>query len=239
MLKSYITRMRRRMNIELGQDPVLAGISPLTLSAELALTPIMARYIHGTVLDAGAGAQNDRERLLQYAIRYLSLDVEARGVPPDYLDDIQTMDSIPEASVDTVFCSSVLEHVPNPWMAVSAMYRVLKPGGTALIIVPHLSALHEEPHDYYRFTQHGMRVSLERAGFRVVHLQHAGGLFALASHPFCLLALSLAWGVPKLGRPATRLSASYITRPLTWLDTKIGMSSRYPATILAVGKKPE
>lgn len=239
MLRNYITRMRRRMNIELGQDPILAGISPLTFSAEQAFSPIMGQYVRGTVLDAGAGAQNDRERLLRHATSYLSLDVEARGEPPDFIDDIQTMDSVPDASIDTVFCSSVLEHVPNPWMAVSAMNRVLKPGGNVLIIVPHLSALHEEPHDYYRFTQYGIRTILEAAGFRIIQVQRAGGLLALVAHPFCLLALSLAWGVPRLGWPATRIFATCITRPLTWLDAKIGMSSHYPATILAVGKKPE
>lgn len=41
-----------------------------------------------------------------------------------------------ENTFDLILCSQVLEHVPNDRQAMRELYRVLKPGGSALILVP-------------------------------------------------------------------------------------------------------
>ena len=43
---------------------------------------------------------------------------------------------LPDASFDMVYCSHVLEHVPDDRRAMREIRRVLKPGGIALILVP-------------------------------------------------------------------------------------------------------
>ncbi len=43
---------------------------------------------------------------------------------------------LPDASFDFVYCSHVLEHVPDDQRAMREIQRVLKPGGSALILVP-------------------------------------------------------------------------------------------------------
>jgi hypothetical protein len=42
---------------------------------------------------------------------------------------------------------------------------VLVPGGRLLITVPFVWELHEEPHDHFRYTHHGLGALLEGAGF--------------------------------------------------------------------------
>jgi SAM-dependent methyltransferase len=42
----------------------------------------------------------------------------------------------PDQTYDVVICSHVLEHVPDDQRALREIYRVLKPGGFALILVP-------------------------------------------------------------------------------------------------------
>ena len=42
-------------------------------------------------------------------------------------------------SVDKVYTSHFLEHIENPVFMIGEIYRVLKTGGTAEIIVPHFS----------------------------------------------------------------------------------------------------
>jgi SAM-dependent methyltransferase len=42
----------------------------------------------------------------------------------------------PDSSFDTVYCSHVLEHVPDDRKAMAELRRVLKPSGWALILVP-------------------------------------------------------------------------------------------------------
>lgn len=49
--------------------------------------------------------------------------------------DITAIDA-PDASFDAIYCSHVLEHVADDRKAMREMFRVLKPGGWALIMVP-------------------------------------------------------------------------------------------------------
>lgn len=44
--------------------------------------------------------------------------------------------TFPDASFDVIYCSHVLEHVPDDRKAMSELYRVLKPGGWAVLQVP-------------------------------------------------------------------------------------------------------
>jgi SAM-dependent methyltransferase len=43
---------------------------------------------------------------------------------------------LPDSSFDIILCSHVLEHVEDDRRAMAEMYRVLRPGGSAIIQVP-------------------------------------------------------------------------------------------------------
>jgi SAM-dependent methyltransferase len=47
-----------------------------------------------------------------------------------------TLKAIPDRSLDAAFCVSVLEHLSEPAEMLRQMFRVLKPGGIALVNVP-------------------------------------------------------------------------------------------------------
>src|SRR5262249_58156947 len=51
-------------------------------------------------------------------------------------------DGIPKASLDTVLCSNVLEHIADDRAALLAIHDVLAPGGHVVLIVPALKALY-------------------------------------------------------------------------------------------------
>lgn len=56
---------------------------------------------------------------------------------PDAMEQIDIADiHHPDNSFDIVYCSHVLEHVPDDYKAVQEFYHVLKPGRWALIVVP-------------------------------------------------------------------------------------------------------
>ena len=66
-------------------------------------------------------------------IDYLSADL----VSPHAMVKMDITDiDWPDSSFDIVYCSHVLEHVPEDRKAMSEMFRVVKPGGWALIQVP-------------------------------------------------------------------------------------------------------
>ncbi len=55
---------------------------------------------------------------------------------------------IPDSSIDEIYSSHFLEHVQNLEFVMSEIYRVLKPGGRKIGIVPHFS----NPHYYSDYT---------------------------------------------------------------------------------------
>jgi len=73
---------------------------------------------------------------------YVSCDLKRTDV--DIQCDITNMSVIKNESFDIVICSHVLEHVENDREALEELFRVLKPQGTCLILVPILKKNYEE-----------------------------------------------------------------------------------------------
>lgn len=71
-------------------------------------------------------------------LKYETADLMLKWV--DHKVDI-TQIQFPDASFDVVICSHVLEHVPDDRAGMRELYRILKPGGWGLILVPIDNAL--------------------------------------------------------------------------------------------------
>ena len=84
--------------------------------------------------------------------------------------DVTTMTM--EAEFDLILCMYVLEHVYDVRAAVANMFRALRPGGTLVIAVPHVYPYHDEPLDFWRFTEHSLRELC--ADFSSVEIRHKG-----------------------------------------------------------------
>lgn len=95
--------------------------------------------------------------------------------------DITTM-TIQE-EFDLILCISVLEHIPRFLDAMPRLYDALRPGGLAFVSTPMCFPYHDEPADYWRLTEHGMRTALEP--FDRVEIRHRG----LRRLPFTVLGL--------------------------------------------------
>jgi SAM-dependent methyltransferase len=89
---------------------------------------------------------------------YIGSDIR-QGPGVDILLDVQKID-LPDESAGTVICCEVFEHITDPRAAIQEIYRILKPGGIAIISSPMHYHIHEEPHDYWRFTPYGMKFLL-------------------------------------------------------------------------------
>lgn len=74
----------------------------------------------------------------QGSIDYTGTDIDIKRYR--HIESIQAADltALPfnENSFDIIICSHVLEHVPDDSTAFSELYRVLAPGGTALLLTP-------------------------------------------------------------------------------------------------------
>jgi len=93
---------------------------------------------------------------------------------------------LPADSFETVLCTQVLEHVPDPAAVLREIARVLRPGGCLIASVPQYWAVHEEPHDYYRFTAFGVRHLIAACGLTPVAIKLEGTGVKVAAQAFNL-----------------------------------------------------
>lgn len=110
-------------------------------------------------LSIGGGPKRASARFLNLNIeKFANVDVVADAHALPYEGD----------TVDAVFSEAVFEHLHNPALAASEMYRVMKPGAKAFVSTPFLAAYHGHPSHYQNFTLAGHRLLFERAGFVVI-----------------------------------------------------------------------
>lgn len=79
---------------------------------------------------------------------------------------------------DIVLCMNLLEHVYDFQSAVDNIYEALKINGMVVIIVPVFYPLHDEPCDFWRFTEHSLRKILHR--FSINKIRYNG----MRQYPF-------------------------------------------------------
>ena len=120
------------------------------------------------VLDAGAGEAPYRELFAH--CDYVTADWEnSPHALASASDIVGSLEALPVAarSFDAVVSTQVLEHVAEPLLVLRELHRVLRPAGKLYLTVPFVGELHEEPHDFFRYTPHGLRHLLTSAGFQV------------------------------------------------------------------------
>jgi SAM-dependent methyltransferase len=236
-LLNRLQSTRKRIYLDLLRTGRTAQFSAATYSLDRALTTAIGESARGTVLDCGAGMLQHREKIKVQADSYESIDWnQTEGLT--WIGDIQAMDMVPDNRYDTVFCSQVLEHLPRPWDALAEMFRVLKPGGRLIISAPHLSRLHEQPHDYFRYTSFGLKRLLEDAGFQVDNIRPVGGLLTFITHQMSTMLLALVWGIPVLRQLLFALNGLFLVQLVSVLDRILPGNDLFAVNYLAIALRP-
>ncbi len=134
-----------------------------------------SRYIKGVVLDVGPGRPARYADLFTFD-KYITLDID-KDKSPDIVADVQNI-PLKDESVDSIVVTGVLGDVENPPRAMEEFYRVLKRGGAILITENLLSHIHDEPNDFWRFTNFAFEKLFKKAGFEVIAIDQRGGFFS-------------------------------------------------------------
>lgn len=103
--------------------------------------------------------------------RYTGKNAPPAGMTQSFEVDIDYGPGpIPINSFDTIIATMVFEHVKDPSTSASTLFQVLKPGGIMLWTVPTSWPHHVAPGfgDYWRYTEEGGRLLLQRAGFEIM-----------------------------------------------------------------------
>jgi len=122
-------------------------------------------------------------------------------------------------SADVVLLTEVLEHLRQPWNALRECHRVLRPGGIVLITTRFMYPFHAEPHDYYRYTDEGLRELLSE--FESVTTVPLGN----RAHVLWT-AISEVRGVRRVLRRCNPLIARLQVRQTRWADGYLAVGRR-------------
>ena len=139
----------------------------------------LARVEHeltGEFLDVGCGRQ-PYANYFAHVARKRTCDFDASRAGIDFACPADRI-PLPDASLDSILCTEVLEHVPDPVAVWREFARLLKPGGKVLLTTPMYWPSHEEPHDFFRYTAFGLRHLAGEAGFDTLKLYPRGGVWA-------------------------------------------------------------
>jgi SAM-dependent methyltransferase len=168
-------------------DPLLEPLRRLT---ELDRRRFVAAIPAGArVLEVGAGDGRFLAHLAGAGYRVSGIEpsaaagaqARARGVE---IDNVAIADARREPrSEDAVLMWHVLEHLDDPEAALRRLREWLVPGGRAVVACPNLGSLqariggdgwfHQDvPRHRTHFTAQGLRLLLERTGFRVERVRH-------------------------------------------------------------------
>jgi len=163
---------------------VIAWLDPVQDLIESEVKQASDRLMDGQiVLDAGAGEARHRAHFRRG--RYVALDVGYGDSAWDYsrLDILGNLENIPlrHNSVDCILCMVVLEHTRNPRQVIHEFARILKSGGSLVMVVPFLWEEHQAPHDYFRFTRYGVHHLFESSPFRLDLVDPIGGFFRVCA----------------------------------------------------------
>lgn len=236
-VQSYLRTNREKIEQDLSRSPEWWDFSPGFLAQYRVLLPLIERYVMGETIDLGCGTMPFSNHLASRASTYHTLDLRPHSKDVTYVGDIQHMPMIPDESYDCALSLEVLEHVQDPRQALREIHRILRPNGILIVSVPHLSRLHEEPHDYFRFTSYGLRHVLETTGFEVVEIHRKGGLVSFLGHQVSTLLLSAVWAIAVLRKPFWFLNKWLVTRLCYRVDSLSDRSGIFALGYVAVARK--
>lgn len=142
--------------------------------------------LKGDVLDIGAGNWDLPKRLLGPGVIYETLDQRGYGKAKNKVQTVGDVHKMPTdwgGTFDAVLCIEAFECFKNPFVAIKEIYRVLVPGGVAIITAPFNyiwfgteSWDRIDPYpvkDYWRISKDGWRLLME--GFSKVEIKGHGG----------------------------------------------------------------
>jgi SAM-dependent methyltransferase len=155
--------------------------------------------VRGKLLDVGCGMKPYEKTWFAGAETYVGLDYLSERSRPDVVGSALEL-PFPNETYDTVVCTEVLEHVPDPLQALKEMRRVLKREGTLILTTPMYWPRHEVPYDFFRYPYDGLLTLVKESDLELVKMFNRGNAYVF-------LGQVLQHTIPHFIRP----------RPLIWI----------------------
>lgn len=134
-------------------------------------------HARGKLLDLGSGKAPLHGVYAPYSTDVTCVDWPSsphQTLHVDVFADLNEPLPLDSEAYDTVLSTSVLEHIWRHDVLWSEMYRVLRPGGRLILGTPFMYWLHEEPHDFFRWTRHALARATQEAGLELLEIEEFG-----------------------------------------------------------------
>lgn len=178
-------------------------------------------YCKGKLLDLGCGNVPLYAFYQNYITDSICVDWENSLHVNPYLDfhaDLNQPLPLESNAFDTVILSDVLEHLRKPEQLLKEIFRVLKPGGHLLVNVPFYYSIHEEPFDYFRYTEYALKSMAEDAGFEIKKINTLGGILDVIADVYAKLLIYIpilgAWLANFVQWKAKLLSQTFFSKKI-------------------------
>lgn len=218
-------------------NPNVSIFSPDKLIKDLQWDSLLksSQYAHGKLLDVGCGKMPYKSIFLPNVSKYVGIDKNSEEA--DIKNDFLKTD-IPDKSFDTVLCTQVLEHAPEPQKLLSKIYKILKKNGILILTVPFTGYLHEVPHDYFRYTKFGLQFMLKNANFRIVYIKAEGNwISSIGQEIISYLEPTYNRFLLKYPKRLLQLSVLLLIKVLSSLPERYIMSKYSVINYIVVAKK--
>jgi len=210
-------------------------LNPTSLALFNIISKKIKKYARGSLLDAGAGDAPYLFLIKPIVKKYFSIDKNSSNRHSTHEGDIYRL-PFKNNSFDTILCTQVFEHLDNPQRAISELSRVLKKGGKLIVSVPHLSYLHGEPEDYFRYTPHSLRSIGKIADLSMLSCEAAGGFFTFLFDPFAIFMVSSTEPIPLLNFLIKQI-VKIISSTVIIFDQIAKTTTLYPVNLVAIYTK--
>lgn len=154
----------------------------------------------------------------------------------DFRADLTDKLPFHDGEFDTILLSDVLEHIAAPDPLWREMARVLKNGGRIILNVPFFYWLHEQPHDYYRYTEFALARFVRESGLTLLVLLRTGGSLEVVTDIFSKHAAAVPLGKTAASLAQSAVSLVRRTRLGTFLSERTSRS--FPFGYFLIAQKP-
>ena len=222
--------------------------SPHSMLRTLEYERIRGVSLIGSTLDIGGGKINSYINLFEIKGKVDSVNIDPK-MEPTFLADLNETLPIPDSVYDNVISLNTLEHIYKDEFVINEIYRVLKPGGGIILVVPFLYRVHGSPSDFHRHTASWWNRILISVGFDKKSIKIDPLVWDMLGTGF---ALSELWSLPRFPFPnlikfirrAILLLGGVFYQSLRWrgcerLPSKIGLVlNDYALGYFIEAKKP-
>ncbi len=173
-----------------------------------------ANRAHGILFDVGCGIKPFEATFAPFVDKYIGLEYSPEsgylGNKADFCGDAAFL-PLADECVDTILCTEVMEHVPDPEKTIAEFARVLRPGGTIITTAPFFYPIHDA-FDFFRYSPDGLAAIMKRNGLEIEKVVPLSGTAVTLAAMFNLYWFDVGFMWTKWLYPI-----GLILRPLLWL----------------------